>query len=95
MTMLKAIKTLGETAFLTRYEKDGRVALEAIRKIEEDNGIYGLDGVNIFMTMVLDDPKNILGAFRSRCEAYLIKPIDKQTLFDELRSRRLLKELVQ
>ena len=71
------------------------MALKAIRKIEEDNGIYGLDGAKIFLTMALHDSKNILRAFRSQCEAYLIKPIDKQTLFDELRSRRLLKELVQ
>jgi len=41
------------------------VALKAIRKIEEDNGIYELDGVKIFMTTALADPKNILGAFES------------------------------
>ncbi len=71
-------------------EMDGQEALKAIRTIEEGAGIHGLDGVKIFMTTALHDPKNILGAFRSQCEAYLIKPIDKRKLLKELGNHGLL-----
>ena len=73
-------------------EMNGHEALKAIREIEETNGIHALNGVKVFMTTALDDPKNILGAFKSQCEAYLIKPIDQQRLVKELTDHRLLEE---
>ena len=71
---------------------DGHEALKAIRKIEEASGIHGLNGVKVFMTTALDDPKSILGAFKSQCEAYLVKPIEKQRLVKELTNHGLLEE---
>lgn len=43
------------------------------------------------MTTGLDDVKNVMHAFKSGCEVYLIKPIDKQKLLKELESLRLMK----
>ena len=71
-------------------EMNGHETLKAIREIEEADGIYGLNGVKVPMTTALDDPKNILGAFRSQCEAYLVKPIEKQRLVKELGNHGLL-----
>lgn len=71
-------------------EMDGHEALKAIREIEEQKGIQGLDGVKIIMTTALDDPKNVFKAFREQCEAYLVKPIRKEKLMDTLKALGLL-----
>jgi two-component system chemotaxis response regulator CheY len=61
-------------------EMDGQTVLKEIRKIEEESGLGGLDGVKILMTTALNDPKNIMQAFNSQCEGYLVKPIDRAKL---------------
>jgi two-component system chemotaxis response regulator CheY len=61
-------------------EMDGHEALEAIRQIENEHGIAGLDGVKVIMTTALGDSKNVIGAFRTGCEAYIVKPIDREAL---------------
>ncbi len=65
-------------------EMDGLQALKKIRTIEEDEGIYGFDGVKVIMTTALSDSTNVMEAFRSQCEAYLVKPISKERLFEEI-----------
>lgn len=65
-------------------ELDGQGVLKAIRKMEANSGIYGHDAAKIIMVSALDDPKNILEAFNSQCEAYLVKPVDFNKLRAEL-----------
>ncbi len=65
---------------------DGHAAIKAIRQLEHENGILLGDGSKIIMTTVLDDSKNIFGAFKSNCDAYALKPIDKALLFKQIRS---------
>ncbi len=62
----------------------GREALTEIRRIESERGIGGLDGVKVIMTTALDDSGSILGSFREGCEAYVVKPICKDTLLAEI-----------
>lgn len=71
-------------------KKDGQEVLKDIREIENDRGIYGRKGVKIIMVTALDDPKNIMDAFKSQCEAYITKPIDKNTLVEKMRSLELI-----
>ena len=71
-------------------EVDGHEALETIRKIESEYGIMGLDGVKVIITSALDDSTNVMGAFRAGCEAYIVKPISKQDLLDEMEKLGLL-----
>ncbi len=56
-------------------EMDGQEVLKNIRDIELQNAIFGSDGIKIIMTSALDDNKNIMTAFRSQCEGYIVKPI--------------------
>jgi two-component system chemotaxis response regulator CheY len=63
---------------------DGRTALKKIRQIELEQGIGGFDNVKVIMTTALGDNQNILGSFRDGCEAYIVKPIDKNKFLDEL-----------
>ncbi len=65
-------------------EMDGHQALEEIRKIESERGIRGLDCVKVIMTTALSDSGNIMGAFNTGCESYLIKPIKKEKLLEEM-----------
>ena len=68
-------------------EVDGLEALKKIRALETERGIGELDGVKIIMTTALGDKTDILEAFTSGCEAYLVKPLDRDSL------NRTLKEL--
>ncbi len=63
---------------------DGHAVLGQLRRMEADRGIGGLDGVKVIMTTALDDSENILGAFRSGCESYVVKPIEKAKLLSEM-----------
>ncbi len=63
---------------------DGHAVLSQLRRMEADRGIGGLDGVKVIMTTALDDSENILGAFRSGCESYVVKPVEKAKLLGEM-----------
>ncbi len=63
---------------------DGRQALQVIRQIESEHGIGGLDCVKVIMTTALGDPQNVIGSFREGCEAYIVKPVKKDKLFEEM-----------
>ncbi len=71
-------------------EMDGQEALRQIRALEEANGIISSDGAKIIMTTALDDMKNVGAAYSSLCDAYLVKPIQKNMLLEELRTLQLM-----
>lgn len=71
-------------------QQDGHVTLKQIRQLEAERGILGLDGVKVIMTTALDDSKNLFGAFREGCESYLIKPIRRSRLWEEVGKLGLL-----
>lgn len=66
-------------------EMDGMEALKNIRKIEKENQkTTGLSAVKVIMTTARDQSKDVFSAFNIGCEAYMIKPIRKSDLFDEI-----------
>ena len=65
---------------------DGQACLRCIRAIEQGVGLTGGSGVKILMTTGLNAPESILAAFRSQCEGYLVKPIDREKLNAQLTS---------
>jgi two-component system chemotaxis response regulator CheY len=65
-------------------EMDGQEVLKEIRRIEKARDGLGFDSVKIVMTTALDDSKNIMQAFRSQCEGYLVKPILQAKLHQEI-----------
>lgn len=66
-------------------ELDGQEALQQIRLLEEENGILPAEGARILMVTALDDPGNILDAFLSLCDGYVVKPVDKAQLLGKLK----------
>ncbi|HAS83922.1 MAG TPA: response regulator [Verrucomicrobia bacterium] len=71
-------------------EMDGQQAVRAIREIEQAKGIIFPDGAKIIMTTALGDVKNMMKAFESLCDAYIVKPIGKQAVADALRKLKLI-----
>lgn len=64
---------------------DGHEALNRIRKLEDGAGFPVGRGAKILITSALDDSKNILSAFRSQCDGYLVKPYTKEKLLEEVK----------
>lgn len=70
---------------------DGHQVCSEIRSIEESLGIGGLDRTKVIMTTGSSDPGDIRSAFRSECDAYLIKPIDREKLLEQLKDLELVR----
>jgi len=65
---------------------DGQTSLKKIRELEREMGISTKDEVPIIMTTALDDPKNVIEAFnKGGATGYVVKPIDRETLFNQLK----------
>jgi two-component system, chemotaxis family, chemotaxis protein CheY len=71
-------------------EMDGMDVLKSIRAMEEESGIISSKGAKIIMTTALGDPANVVGAFKSLCDAYIVKPVNKSKLLDYMRSFGLI-----
>ncbi len=71
-------------------EMDGQDTLRLIRQKEAERNILGLDAVKIVMTTALDDFHNVKSAFKSQCEAYLIKPVEKDKITEILQNLKLI-----
>ncbi len=64
---------------------DGHEALKRIRELERETGVKPMNEVKVIMTSVLEDPKNVIEAYYGgSATSYLIKPIDREKLDDEL-----------
>lgn len=67
----------------------GQEALKAIRSFESENGISGLDRTKILMVTALDQKDEIMEAFNSGCESYIIKPVSKHDIVKALKDLEL------
>jgi len=71
-------------------EVNGIEVLKSVRKMEEDRGIDPDKGVKVIMATAINDADVIMEAFNSRCDGYIVKPIRKDKLFEEIESLGLL-----
>ena len=69
----------------------GRKVLDRIRDIEDHEKISERDRTKIIITSSLSDPSSISGAFKSRCEGYLVKPFGREDLEKQLQSLDIIK----
>ncbi len=64
---------------------DGQSVLKEMRANERTYGVKPVEAAKVVMTTALSDPKNIIKAFNEGgADSYLLKPIDKRKLIDEL-----------
>ncbi|MEN6400596.1 MAG: response regulator [Armatimonadia bacterium] len=71
-------------------EMDGQQALKEIRAMEQARGIVLSNWTKIVMTTALGDKANVLEAVEGKCNAFLVKPIRKAKLLEELRRLKLI-----
>jgi len=70
---------------------DGQKALKAMRDLEKERGIDPQHEAKMIMTTCLDSPKEVIEAYyRGGCTSYLVKPIEKSKLINELRELQLI-----
>jgi len=70
---------------------DGQQALHEIRDLEKNKGIPETGWVKVMMTTALDDPKNVVESlYKGGAVSYLVKPIDKARLLEEVRQMGLV-----
>lgn len=68
---------------------DGLTALERIRELERANNVVKKSIV--IMTTALSDPKTVIRSFHDvEASAYIVKPIEKSKLYEELEKVGLL-----
>jgi two-component system chemotaxis response regulator CheY len=63
---------------------NGLEVLRIIREDEQSRNLSGFDAVKIVMTTALDDEERILDAHLSGCVSYLIKPLSKKLVLEEI-----------
>ncbi len=71
---------------------DGQEALKRIRGIEKEKGLKSPEEVKVVMVTALDDPKSVVEAYyRGGATSYIVKPIEKDKLLDEIRAFGLIR----
>ncbi len=69
----------------------GHEALKIIRDKEKERGVPLAREVKVIMTSALDDVKNVTQSFfQGGASAYLVKPIERRKIIDELRKLELI-----
>jgi len=64
----------------------GHEALKIIRDREKERGVTPQNEVKVIMTSALDDVKNVTQSFfQGGASAYLVKPIERRKVIEELR----------
>jgi len=64
----------------------GHDVVRLIREVERKEGISLEKKAKVIVTSALSDPDNIIEAFKADCDSYLIKPIRKAKLINEIKS---------
>lgn len=72
-------------------EIQGHDVLRLIRETEQKEEIPSEKRAKVIMTTSLSDAENIIDSFKAACDSYLIKPIRKAKLINEIKSLGLLK----
>ncbi len=71
-------------------EMNGQQAVSAIRTMEEEREMFS-NGATIIMTTSIDDEESAKIAYANFCDLYVVKPIEKGPLLEELRKLGLIK----
>ena len=70
---------------------DGQQALRTIRELERERSIHYAHEVKVIMTTSLTDPESVADAlYKGGATAYLVKPISRSRLVNELQKLGLI-----
>ncbi len=66
---------------------DGQQALQEIREVEKEMGVKPEEAIKVIMISGLDDSKELHDAFfLGEAASYIVKPVRKQTLLEEMKN---------
>ena len=68
---------------------EGQQVLQRIRELEEAKNIMPPQSVKVIMASALGDSENVMEAFKSQADAYLVKPILKEKLVSTMKKAGL------
>jgi len=71
---------------------NGREAVQQIRALEENEGIFSHKGAKIVMTSAVDDINEVMACFGELCDVYLVKPVSLSELKGQLNLHGLVQE---
>jgi two-component system chemotaxis response regulator CheY len=72
-------------------ELDGISVLKSIRNAERQRKISGARAAKVVMTTCLSDEQTMKDAYSALCDAYLVKPINRQKMTGVLQELKLAK----
>ena len=70
---------------------DGQVALKEIRALEAEMGVPPPKRARIVMTTAVSDGESVKQALGEHCDGYLLKPVEKARLLNDLRKLGLIR----
>ena len=65
-------------------ETDGHTVLKAVRRLEKEQHVPYEKRTKIIMVTALSDFKHVSAAFNEMADSYLVKPVDKSRLLNEI-----------
>lgn len=68
---------------------EGQQVLQKIRELEEAKKILPPNNVKVIMASALGDSENVMEAFKSQADAYLVKPIMRDKLINTMKKAGL------
>ena len=68
---------------------EGQEVLQKIRRLEEEQEIMPPASTRVIMSSALGDSENVMEAFKSQADAYLVKPVMREKLMDTLQKAGL------
>ena len=69
-------------------ELDGIMVLKKIRQLEVEKGLNAENRSKIFMTTAVSNKNHVVAVSQANCNGFLVKPIEKDRLFDEIRKHK-------
>jgi len=69
-------------------EMDGQEALKIIRADEDRAGV--IENCKVIMTTALGDSKNVIQSFKKQCDGFIVKPVSKSKLLEQLQTLGLI-----
>lgn len=68
---------------------EGQLVLQKVRELEDAKQIMPPDTVKIIMVSALGDSENVMEAFKSQADAYLVKPVMRDKLISTMKKAGL------
>ena len=69
---------------------DGQLMLTELRTLETQRGRRPYQGVKVMMVTIHRDSNNVLTAFREQCDAFVVKPVDKDSIETQIKELGLI-----